>query len=161
MRRALIAIAALVLVAIGLSQAGIDWGRAAVRDLGEVGVETGFPDGSFLGEACDRLSGRRLVDRLLTGAGRQRHRLHGRRRRVTDPASDSWTLAFDHWAAGAANRIATLGINPAFPDRRLNGDEFLSGYQVALLIDQAVGLWWTRRSLAARLQSAYRAAQLP
>lgn len=43
MRRALIAIAALVLVAIGLSQAGIDWGRAAVRDLGEVGVETGFP----------------------------------------------------------------------------------------------------------------------
>src|SRR5690606_29644272 len=128
-----------LVMAIGLSQVGGDeWGRGALRQLSEVEFDTGFPDGSFLGEgSVTGYQAAVLVDRLLartdanTGCTDAMAGLQDSGFRFSDVPSD-------HWAAGATERLAALGVAEAFPDGNLNGDEFLSGYQTALLLAGAV-----------------------
>src|SRR5690554_6825735 len=134
------ALAALALLAIGSSQdgGGPDWGREALGQLGEAGFDLGFPDGSFLGEgAVTGYQAAVLVDRLLARADAATG--------CTDAMAGLPDTGFafsdvpdDHWAAGAAARVAALGVQEAFPDGRLNGDEFLTGFQTAALIAGAV-----------------------
>ncbi len=129
-----------VLATFGLTQGDVQWGRDAVRGLSEGGVDVTFPDGSFLGEGA--LTGYQaavLVDRLLsrvdaaTGCPDQL---------VAGPVEG---FAFvdvpeDHWARDSVERLATLGVAPAFPSGEFRGDSFLSGYQTALLLDKALDL---------------------
>src|SRR5690606_7470462 len=139
MRKVLIAVVALLLLAVGLTQAADGtWGRDAVSSLSEAGVDTAFPDGSFLGEgAVTGYQAALLVDRLLsridaaTGCTDAMAGASGSGFAFTD-------VPPDHWAAGAAQRIAALGVEEAFPGGALRGDEFLTGYQTALLLSRAV-----------------------
>lgn len=139
MRRYLFAVAALLLMAVGITQVvGGEWGRGAVASLNEAGVDTGFPDGSFLGD--NPVTGYQaaiLVDRLLTRMDMATG--------CTDAAAGALDTGFSfsdvpqgHWAAGAAARVAQLGVSEAFPEGALRGDEYLTGYQTALLISRAV-----------------------
>lgn len=138
MKRAVLLMAALA-TAIALSQVSEgDWGRAAVRDLTARGVDTAFPDGSFLGEGS--LTGYQaalLVDRMLEWSDRATGCPD-----LLLPQSES-DFAFvdvpdEHWAAAAVARVARLGVAEAFPDGEFAGDDFLSGYQSALLLSRAM-----------------------
>src|SRR5690606_10506854 len=57
---------------------------------------------------------------------------------AADPGFSFTDVPQGHWAAGAAARVAQLGVSEAFPEGSLNGDEYLTGYQTALLISRAV-----------------------
>src|SRR5690606_39554904 len=111
----------LLALAIGLTQSGNqEWGRSAVRNLTEAGVEVSFPDGSFLGDGT--LTGYQaaiLVDRLLS----QIDVSTGCPDLVTglpDGEFDFGDVPEGHWAAGAARRVAALGVRQAFPDGNLH-----------------------------------------
>lgn len=45
-------------------------------------------------------------------------------------------VAADHWAAGAVERIADLGIVQGFPDGTYRGNESFTRYQAALVIER-------------------------
>src|SRR5690606_31242100 len=128
MRKYVIALAALLLVAVGITQvAGGDWGRTAVASLNDSGVDTGFPDGSFLGDnAVTGYQAAILVDRLLTRIDLATGCTDASAGAV-DPSFSFSDVPQDHWAAGAAARVAALGVSEAFPDGTLKGDEFLTG----------------------------------
>src|SRR5690606_23839560 len=134
------ALGSLALLAVGAGQdgGGPGWGREALGRLGEAGVELGFPDGSFLGE--DAVTGYQaavLIDRLLARADAGTgctDAMAG----LPDPGFSFDDVPPDHWAAGAAARVAALGVREAFPEGRLGGDEFLTGFQTAALMAAAV-----------------------
>src|SRR5690606_22913011 len=130
----------LALLAVGAGQdgGGLGWGREALGRLGEAGVELGFPDGSFLGE--DAVTGYQaavLIDRLLARAD-ARSGCTDAMAGLPDPGFSFDDVPPDHWAAGAAARVAALGVREAFPEGRLGGDEFLTGFQTAALVAAAV-----------------------
>jgi len=114
--------------------AAADWRVGAVQELAEAGLETGFPDGSFL--AAEPLTGYQaavLIDRLLeqvadrTGCA------------APGPAAAGFVdVPGDHWAAGAVAQVAALGVGDAFPEGRFEGDATLTGYQTALLVARAL-----------------------
>src|SRR5690554_1269093 len=139
MKRIVFVLSGLFALAVVLGQGTEDgWGREALGELSDEGVDTAFPDGSFLGE--DAVTGYQaavLVDRLLARTDA--------RSGCTDAMAGLPDTQFtfsdvppDHWAAGAAARVAGLGVAEAFPDGALNGDEFLTGYQTALLLASVV-----------------------
>src|SRR5690606_28990326 len=115
-----------------------EWGRDALGQLGDAGFELGFPDGSFLGEgAVTGYQAAVLIDRLLAradaGSG------------CTDAMAGLPDTGFafsdvppDHWAAGAATRVAALGVREACPEGRLGGDAFLPGCRTGALLAGAV-----------------------
>src|SRR5690606_37874896 len=135
-----LALALLGLLAIGVSQdgGGPEWGREAVGQLGEAGFDLAFPDGSFLGEgAVTGYQAAYLVDRLLARADASTgctDAMAG----LPDTDFGFSDVPADHWAAGAADRVAALGVRDAFPDGQLNGEEFLTGFQTAALLAGAV-----------------------
>ncbi|MBA3889596.1 MAG: S-layer homology domain-containing protein [Gemmatimonadaceae bacterium] len=115
-----------------------NWQRDAVRTLVDAGVEPAFPDGSFLSE--ETLTGYQaaiLVSRLMNAIGD--------RTGCPDTAAGLAVVpeAFDdvppdHWAASAVLEVARLGVEDAFPDGEFRGQEFLSGYQTALLLSRVL-----------------------
>lgn len=124
--------AALSLIVLAQSETG-PWRTEAVDELSASGVETGFPDGSFLAE--DPLTGYQaalLVSRLLETID-DRTFCPDPSEGLADGAAFS-DVPSDHWAADAAANVASLGVDEAFPDGELRGDEPLSGYQTALLM---------------------------
>lgn len=142
--------ATLVLTTAFAQAQGDDWGRAALRQLGEAQVDTAFPDGSFLSEeSVTGYQAALLVDRLLarvdiaTGCT---DAMTG----LTDSGFAFSDVPADHWASGAAARVAALGVRDAFPDGLLNGDEFLTGYQTALLFAAAVEVVDAKTACGAR-----------
>ncbi len=135
-----LALLLLGLLAVGVSQdgGGPDWGREAVGQLSEAGFELAFPDGSFLGEgAVTGYQAAYLVDRLLARADASTgctDAMAG----LPDPDFAFTDVPADHWAAGAADRVAALGVRDAFPDGQFKGEEFLTGFQTAALLAGAV-----------------------
>src|SRR5690606_23445663 len=137
----LVATSLLVLLAtFGLTQGDVQWGRDAVRRLGERGVDVTFPDGSFLGEGT--LTGYQaaaLVDRMLSAVdaatGCPDQFVAG-----PEQGASFADVPEDHWARSAVDRLATIGVAEAFPSGEFRGDSFLSGYQTALLVDRALEL---------------------
>ncbi|MFO7545573.1 MAG: S-layer homology domain-containing protein [Trueperaceae bacterium] len=139
MTRAIVTVGAFLVLAVGLTQSGADgWGREAVGRLTDADVEIAFPDGSFLGqEAVTGYQAAVLVDRLLArldAATGCTDAMTG----LPDPDFRFEDVPADHWAAPAAARVAALGVRDAFPDGRFQGDDLLGGYQVALLVAQAL-----------------------
>lgn len=139
MTRAIVTVGLFLVLAVGLTQSGGDeWGREAVGRLTDAGVEIAFPDGSFLGqEAVTGYQAAVLVDRLLArmdSATGCTDAMAG----LPDPDFRFEDVPSDHWAAPAAARVAALGVRDAFPDGQFHGDDLLGGYQVALLIAQAL-----------------------
>src|SRR6056297_1644586 len=123
--------AALSLIVLAQSEVA-NWRTEAVQELNASGVETGFPDGSFLAE--DPLTGYQaavLVSRLLSTIEERTMCPGG----VVEPGpGDTFDdVPSDHWAADAAARVAALGVDAAFPDGELRGNEALTGYQTALV----------------------------
>ena len=122
----LVAAAGLSLIVLAQGESG-DWRLAAVDHLADAGVETGFPDGSFLSR--DPLTGYQaavLVSRLLEA-------IDARTGCLDPDAGMTAGAAFadvpdGHWAADAAGRVAALGVEQAFPDGAFRGDEPLNGY---------------------------------
>ena len=112
-----------------------NWRGEAVTRLNAVGVQTAFPDGSFLGE--EPLTGYQaavLADQLM---------------RVIDVRGGCATelppepqgvfagVPEGHWATDALRRLSTLDVAEAFPDG-FNGDELLSGFQTAELMSEVL-----------------------
>lgn len=123
--------AALSLIVLAQSEVA-SWRTEAVQTLNASGVETGFPDGSFLAE--DPLTGYQaavLVSRLLSTIEERTICPDG----IVEPApGDAFDdVPSDHWAADAVASVAALGVDAAFPDGQLRGNEALSGYQTALV----------------------------
>lgn len=130
----------LVLATFGLTQGDVQWGRDAVRGLGEKGVDVTFPDGSFLGGGS--LTGYQaavLVDRMLSrvdaATGCPDQLVAG-----PDQGFGFADVPADHWARSSVERVASLGVGVAFPSGEFHGDAFLTGYQTALLLDRALDL---------------------
>src|SRR5690606_13693941 len=139
MARLVLTLLCLLALAVGISQVGGDeWGRAALGQLTEADLDTSFPDGSFLGEgSVTWYQAALLVDRLLARTDANTgctDAMAG----LTDSGFRFADVPNDHWAADAVTRLAALGVAEAFPDGNLNGDEFLTGYQTALLLAGAV-----------------------
>lgn len=139
MTRGLVTVAVFLVLAVGLTQSGSDaWGREAVRQLTDAGVDIAFPDGSFLGqEPVTGYQAAVLVDQLLARMDRATactDAMAG----LPDPDFRFEDVPADHWAASAASRVAALGVRDAFPDGQLHGDDLLDGYQLASLVGQAV-----------------------
>ena len=113
--------------------AGSDWRAGAVQEMADSGLETGFPDGSFL--AADPLTGYHaavLIDRLLAQVAA--------RAGCAAPAPAAAVFVDvpgDHWAAGAVAQVAALDDADAFPEGRFDGNATLTGYQTALLVARA------------------------
>ena len=135
--RKFIAVSVLGIVAgLALMQAAeSNWRGEAVTSLNAVGIETAFPDGSFLGE--EPLTGYQaavLADQLL---------------RVVDvrggcatelPPEPEGVFAGapeGHWATDALRRLSTLDVAEAFPEG-FSGDELLSGFQTAALMSEVL-----------------------
>ena len=134
-------VVAAVLVAVGVPLLAVqgqddaaDWRVGAVQELAGAGLETGFPDGSFL--ADDPLTGYQaavLIDRLLDQVAA--------RTGCAPPAPETAEFVDvpgDHWAAGAVAQVAALGVGDAFPEGRFDGNATLTGYQTALLVARAL-----------------------
>src|SRR5690606_9840782 len=139
MTRKLLTLLVLLILAVGVSQVGgEDWGRGALQSLTESNVDTSFPDGSFLGEgAVTGYQAALLVDRLLARTDANTgctDAMAG----LTDTGFRFSDVPSDHWVADAVTRLAALGVEEAFPDGNLHGDDFLSGDQTALLLANAV-----------------------
>ncbi len=139
MKRVMWFLGLLLLLSIGLTQSGGDaWKRTAVGDLSDAGVDVGFPDGSFLGDQS--LTGYQaavLVDRLLQHVD-QTTGCTDAMAGLPDPGFTFDDVPQDHWAYGAVERVAQLGVRDAFPDGAFHGDQFLTGYQTAYLLSRAV-----------------------
>src|SRR5690606_38360683 len=140
LRALAVALATLALLAIGVSQdgGGPDWARESLSRLGEAGFDLVFPDRSLLGEgAVTGYQALLLVDRLLARAGAGTgctDAMAG----LPDTGIRFAGVPADPWASGAGARVAALGVREAFPDGRLNGDDFLTGFQTAALLAAAV-----------------------
>ena len=106
---------------------------APSKEMADSGLETGFPDGSFL--AADPLTGYHaavLIDRLLAQVAA--------RAGCAAPAPAAAVFVDvpgDHWAAGAVAQVAALDDADAFPEGRFDGNATLTGYQTALLVARA------------------------
>src|SRR6056297_952920 len=130
-----------------------DWQTGAVEDLSAGGLDTGFPDGSFLAE--ESLTGYQaavLVSRLLEQVGQ--------RTGCPDPMGDTGGgAAFadvpnDHWAATAVADVAALNVADAFPGGTFDGDDYLTGYQTALLLSRALAVVDTSVACGERVSDA-------
>src|SRR5690606_13052454 len=120
MKRIVFVLSVLFALTVVLGQVTEDgWGRGALGELSEEGVAGAAPDGGVLG--ADAVAGDQaavLVDRLLARADA--------RAGCTDAMAGLPDTEFtfsdvppDHWAAGAAARVAGLGVAEAFPDGAL------------------------------------------
>ena len=125
---------------VGAVKQAADWRSEAVSDLADAGVPVSFPDGSFLGP--DPLTGYQaavLLNGLLetvyarTGCG-------GSVVASSAPATPFADVPESHWAAPAVARLASLGIDEAFPNGEFRGGEFLTGYQTAFLVSRVLGV---------------------
>ena len=127
----LVAAAALSLIVLAQGESGA-WRLAAVDGLTGAGVDTGFPDGSFLsGDPLTGYQAALLVSRLLDA-------IDDRTGCLDADAGLTAGAAFadvpdGHWAADAAGLVAALGVDQAFPDAAFRGDEPLTGYQTAFV----------------------------
>src|SRR5690606_5174371 len=109
MKKLLIVVGVLAVLGVVISQAGEDdWGRAALGELSDDGVDTAFPDGALLGEGA--VTGCRAG---VLGAGLLSRA--GLRPGCTDAMAGVPAARFsfsdvpvDHWGAGAAARVAAL-----------------------------------------------------
>ena len=134
--RKVIGVTLLLAAGIALMQAAEgNWRGEAVTSLNAVGIQTAFPDGSFLGE--EPLTGYQaavLADQLLRVIdvrGGCSTELPPEPQGVFAGAPDG------HWATDALRRLSTLDVAEAFPDG-FNGDELLSGFQTAELMSEVL-----------------------
>jgi len=127
----LVAAAALSLIVLAQGDSGA-WRLAAVDGLAEAGVDTGFPDGSFLsGDPLTGYQAALLVSRLLDAIDNRTGCLDPDAGLVSDAAFAD--VPDGHWAADATGLVAALGVEDAFPDGAFRGNEPLTGYQTAFV----------------------------
>ncbi len=131
-------VAAATLSLLVLAQGEVqNWRTQSVEELSAAGVDTFFPDGSFLAE--DPLTGYQaavLASRLLETI--EERTLCPDAQAGLTPGARFVDVPEGHWAEDAADRVASLGVGAAFPDGALRGEEALSGYQTALLMARVV-----------------------
>jgi hypothetical protein len=114
------------------------WQEQALESAERLGIETSFPDGSFIsGEGATGYQLAYLIDQMLSAADE----------RTSCPDSElgypEAEFRFedtpeDHWARPAVERVGRLGVRDAFPDGRFEGGEYLTGFQALLLVTRAM-----------------------
>jgi hypothetical protein len=148
----------LLLPRAGGQEQADDWRADAVTQLSGAGIEPSFPDGSFLTDAS--LTGYqaavlvgRLLDTVATRTGCPDPTVG-----MAAPGAAFVDVPPDHWAADAVAQVAALGVEPGFPGGEFRGDEFLTGYQTALLLARAVSVVDARVACGERADSEVLAA---
>lgn len=125
-------------VAVMQTAPGQEWTTAALQRLADAGIGPGFPDGSFLGaESLTGYQAAALIGEVMD--------VIDARTNCSDPVignAEQATAFTDvpqgHWADEPVSRLAVLGVDEAFPDGQLRGNEFLTGYQTAFLVSRVL-----------------------